>query len=550
MRRSKPPPPVRLLKPEVVFQPHVSAGILKGVDQLVSAVRPTLGPLSRVVALEHNRRQDAPELLDDGALIARRIVQLAPRVVDVGGMLVRQALWKMSQEVGDGSVTMAVMYDSILRHGIRYLTNSDGNAMLLRQGLERGMRAVTAALQREARPLKGRVAIAGITRSTCYADAEMAGALTEIFDMVGGDGLIVVEKGYSPNLEWEYVAGTYWLLSGWFSRLLVTDVAERRTVLEDAALLISDVKIQQPEQLIPVLQKCTAAGVKRLVIVAADISDSALGLLVRNNQAQTIETLAVRTPCIGEMERVESMEDIALIAGGRPFYAATETAFEGFRVEDLGHARRAWATESLFGLFGGKGDPRRVRQAVANLKGRMAGLQSEQDRTSLQQRIGRLSGSTAVLRVGGYTPSELEFRKATAERAVAALRSALTHGVVPGGGAALLAARRALAEVPVVRDEDRMAVRILEHALEAPMWTIIENSGARPAYLIEKINAQPSGFGYDVRQESIVDMREAGILDSAGVLTKAIEIAVSSAALALTTDVVVLHKSPEMTFEP
>ena len=548
--RRKTPPRTRLLKPEVVFQPHVSAGILQGVDQLVSAVRPTLGPLSRIVALEHNRRQDVPELLDDGALIARRVVQLAPRVVDVGGMLVRQALWKMSQDVGDGSVTMAVMYASILRQSIRYLTNSDGNAMLLRQGLERGMRAVVAALQRQAQPLKGRAAIAGITRSTCYADAEMAGALTEIFDMVGGDGLIVVEKGYSPALEWEYVAGTYWHLSGWFSRLLVTDVAERRTVFEDAALLISDVKIQHPDELVPVLQKCTASGIKRLVIIAADISDSALGLLVRNNQAKTIETLAVRTPRIAEMDRVESMEDIALLAGGRPFYAATETAFKGFRIEDLGHARRTWATESLFGLFGGRGDPRRVRQAVTQLKSRMAGLQTDQDRTNLQQRIGRLSGSTAVLRVGGYTPSELDFRKATAERAVAALRSALMCGVLPGGGSALLMARQALAEMPVQRDEDGMAIRILEHALEEPMWTIIENSGARPAYIIEKVKAQPNGFGYDVRRESIVDMCDAGILDSAGMLTKAIEVAVSSAALALTIDVMVLHKAPEMTFEP
>ena len=456
----------------------------------------------------------------------------------------------MNQEAGDGSATMAVMYQAILNEGIRYVTQSGCNPMLLRSGLETGLQAILETLRREATPLKGKEQIAGVARGMCQEDVEMANTLGEIFDIVGPEGLIVVEKGNKPEMEREYVEGTYWHLSGWFSRWLVTDPAGKRTLFEDAALLISDLSITDPNQLISVLEKCVKAGVKKLVIVATQVSDSVVGLLVKNNQAKTIETLAVRTPKVAEMDRVAAMEDIALLSGGKAFYSAAKDTFENFQVEDLGHARRAWATESLFGMFGGKGDPRRIRQHIVHMRGKLRLADEEHEKTNLHQRLGRLTGGTAILRVGGITATEIEARKTMAERAVTGLRNALLGGVVAGGGAALISAQSALAGLPAKYDEDTIAFKILVRALEEPMRTIARNAGARPDNIVEKVKAGPKGYGFDARQRQIVDLRQAGILDSVLVLTKALEIAVSGAAMALTTDVIVHHKKPKESLEP
>jgi chaperonin GroEL len=543
-------PPPRPRKPRVVLQPHTYQCLQRGINMIAEAVRPTLGPLPRLVLMEGLRRYDRPEILDDAATIARRIVEIEPRSSDVGAMLIRQALWKMHLEAGDGGATMAVMYQVVLNEGVRYLIQSDANAMLLRAGLQAGLEALLDALGRDAMPLAGKPAIAAMARGMCHNDDEMADLLGEVLDIVGPDGLIVIEKWNKPGLEREYIDGTYWHLSGWWSRWLVTEPGTKRTLFEDAALLITDLKLTQPEQLVPVLDKCLRAGIKRLVIVAAGVSDSVIGLLVKNNTAKTIETLAVRTPRVGEAERVAAMEDIALLSGGRAFYAGANETLDDFDVNDLGRVRRAWATESLFGIYGGKGDARKLRQHVVHLRGQLRLAELDSDRRDLQQRIGRASGGTVIVRVGGFTEAEVEQRKATAEQAVRALRKAVHGGVVPGGGAALLAARPALDGLPAARDEQRAAYKILARALEEPMRTIARNAGAQPDIVLEKVKGCPAGFGYDARALQIVDTRQAGILDSAQVLKTALEIAVRGAAMILTTDVIVHHKQPKESLEP
>ncbi len=540
----------RLRKPTVVVQPQTYRSLQRGINILAEAVRPTLGPLPRLVMMEGLRRYDRPEILDNAATIARRIVAIEPRGRDVGAMLLRQALWKMHVEAGDGGATMAVMYQALMNDGIRTITQSGANAMLLRGGLERGLSAVLAALEQEALPLAGQRAIADMARGMCQNDDEMAELLGEIFDIVGPDGLIVVEKWNKSGLEREYIEGTYWHLSGWWSRWLVKEPGAKRTVFEDAALLISDLKLTHPNQLIPVLEQCVQAGVKKLVIVAAEMSDSVVGLLVQNNKAKTIETLAVRTPRVGEMARVASMEDIALLSGGRAFYSGGHGTFEDFDVVDLGRARRAWATESLFGIYGGKGEARKLRQHVAHLRGQLRLAEQESAQKELQARIGRASGGTAILRIGGATESQIENRKAVAQRAVTSLRNAVQGGVVPGGGAALLAARTALAGLPVKHDEDQVAYRLLARALEEPMRTIARNAGSLPDLILEKVKECPPGHGFDARTRQLVDMRAAGIQDALAVLKQALAIAVSGAAMTLTTDVIVHHKQPKESLEP
>ncbi len=550
-------------RPAVTQQPRTYRQILQGTDVIADAVRPTLGPLPRLVVLEALRRTDVPEFLDDAATIGRRIVEITPRGCDVGAMLIRQALWTMHQEVGDGAATMAVIYQSLLREGVRHVTQFDCNAMLLRAGLEKGLLAVSDRLRRDASPIAGQQPITDMALGMCQGDCEIARILGEIFDIVGPDGLIVVEGHERLGLEREYVEGTYWKLSGWFSRLLLSKPAEMRETFEDAALLITDFELKDPAALVPVLERCIKAGVKRLVIIAREVSDRVIGLLVNNNRAGTIQTLAVRTPKVLEMDRVASMEDIAVLTGGRVFYSAAYQglpAWDGadFRVEDLGRARRAWAMDSLFGIYGGAGDPRQVRQHIARLSGQLRLAQRPSSRQpydehqveDLRTRLGRLNGGTVILRVGAVHETVREQRKMVAQRAVTALRNALTGGVVPGGGAALLNAASALCSQQAANDDEVYAYRMLARALEEPLRTIAANAGCVPDVVIEKVKAAPHGYGFDVRIGRVVDMRACGIVDPLEVLLKALEVAVSGAVMALTTDVIVHHRKPVESVDP
>jgi len=389
-----------------------------------------------------------------------------------------------------------------------------------------------------------------MARGMCQEDLEMANTLGEIFDIVGPDGLIIIEPGHRHDLEREYIDGTYWHLSGWLSRHFVTEQAEKRTTFEDAALLISDLKITDPRQLVPALDLCVKAGVKKLIIICKEMSDSAIGLLVTNNQAKTIETMAVRTPEVNGPVQVGAMEDIAVLTGGRVFYGEGKDSLENFKLEDLGYARRAWAMESMFGLFGGKGDPRQVRQHIGQIRALLPKAEPINERKYLQQRLGRLTGATALLKVGGVTATEIDVRKETAERAVTAIRKALQGGVVAGGGATLLNLQAALDDLPCPQEEYAVAYKILARALEEPMRAIAQNAGCKPDVIVEKVQEGPLGRGVDARTRQIVDMRQAGIVDAVLVLKKALEIAVSGAAIALTTDVIVNSKKREISIEP
>jgi chaperonin GroEL len=536
--------------PAVTLQPRTYRQLLRGTDLIVDAIRPTLGPRPRLVVLQRTRRTDVPEFLDDGALIARRIIEIVPRGADVGAMLVRHALWKMRQEAGDGAATMGVMYQAILREGIRYVTQFECSPMRLRAALERGARTVAEALRRQASPMAGRRAIIDIAEGMCQGDRPMAELLGEVFDIVGPDGLIVVEGWEKMGLEREYIEGTYWKLSGWLSRLFVTDRERRSASFDDAALLISDAKIVAPGQLIPVLERCVAGDVKRLVIIAAELSDAAIGLLVNNRRAEAFDVMAVRTPKVAEMDRVAAIEDIAILTGGQPYYAAAYPSFDGFRIDHLGWARRAWAMESLFGVYGGKGDPRRIRKRISDIRGMLRAVEDDHARNELQARLGRMHGGTVIVRVGAIHETEREARKAIAERAVTSIRNALLGGVVPGSGAALVQAQLALAEIRAETDDEAIALKILARALEEPARTIARNAGYAPDVIVEKLKAAPPGFGFDARTGQIVDLRPAGILDSVTVLQKALDIAISGAAMALTTDVIVHHSRPVESVEP
>ena len=537
-------------KPAVVIQPETYKNLQQGVATIVEAVKPTLGPLPRLVVLERLNRAETPEFLDDGATIARRVIQIKPRSSDVGAMMVRSALWEMHLAVGDGSTTMAVMYQVIVEEGIRYITRFGYNPMLLRAGLDKGLRLVKEALSQSAAPIAGKEQITQIALGMCQDNRELANVLGEIFDIISPEGMIFVEGWNRRGIDREYIEGTYWKFSGWFSRYFVTEPEADRTTFEDAALLLTDLALKDPNEVVAILEKCVQAGIKRLVILAKEVSDSVIGLLINNNRAKSIESMAVRTPGIIDLDRAGILDDLAIITGGRVFYAASKFGLSDFKVEDLGSARRVWATDSLFGYYGGKGDPRQVRQHIMKLRGMLKVEDDKRELEKIQARLGRIVGGTAILRLGAIHETERESLKTLSERAIRGLRGIIQNGVVPGGGAALLSCQKALANPAGFPEEEAVAFRILSRALEEPMRVISANAGRQPDIIVEKAKEYPEGFGYEVRDGRFVDMALAGVLDSFRVIEKAVEVAVSSAAMLLTTDIIVHSSEPVESVEP
>jgi len=534
----------------VILQPGTYEGLREGIAVMTNAVRPTLGPLPRIVALERTVGDKPPELLDDGGVIARRIIQILGKDEDMGAMLVRQLLWRMHEETGDGTATAAVMLQSIFDQGVRHITGG-GNAMVLRRNLEKGLPLILDQLEQMAVPVEGKEQLTRIAESICY-DHEMARMLGEIFDIIGEYGQLETRSGRSRELEREYVEGMYWK-SQPFSRDMLMDKARYRTDLEDAAILISDLQIEEARQLVPVISMVAKAGIKNLLIIARTLSDEATALvLYANKKNEDFKTVVTKTPGLTPTAVAGVLEDVAILTGGRALRRTAGESLDSLKLEDFGRARKAWADRFNFGIIGGKGDPRAIRTHIASLRKAFGSTNDPEVRKSVQERLGKLLGGSATLWVGAPTEQDIALRKELADRTAEALRGAVREGVVPGGGVALLECRAALQEElkkSTDRDE-QMAYRILIRALEEPMRVIIENAGYNPDEIMAEIRLAGRGKGFDVRSATVTDMLDAGILDSVAVQKAAVLGAVKTAALALTIDVLVHRKKPPESVNP
>ncbi|NLE44092.1 MAG: chaperonin GroEL [Chloroflexi bacterium] len=534
----------------VIFQPKTYETLQGGIDTMVNAIRPTLGPLPRIVALEKTIGDKPPELLDDGGVIMRRIIQIADRDEDMGAMLVRQLLWRLHEQVGDGTATAAVLLQSIFRQGVKYIV-SGGNAMMLRRNLERGMRIVFSELEQMAVSVEGQEALTHIAESICY-DAALARLLGEIFDIIGEYGRLETRSGRGRDLEREYVEGMYWK-SQPFSRDFLTDEARYRTQLDDAAILISDVQIEDPRELVPAMTIAMKAGVGGLLVISKTLSEGATALvLVNNRKNEKFQTVVTKVPGLVIADVAGALEDIATLTGGRAFRSSAGERIDKVKLSDLGRARRAWIDRFNLGIVGGQGDPRALREHIAKLREAHRKATDPEVRRNLQERIGKLMGGSATLWVGGMTESEIEMRKELANRTAEALRGAVREGVVPGGGVALMDCRptvRSLLDESTSFDE-QMAYRILLRALEEPMRVIIENAGFNPDETMAEVRLAGPGHGFDVRKAQVVNMREAGIFDSVAVTKAALHGAIQTAALALTVDVLIHRKKPPESMNP
>ena len=508
---------------------------------MVDAVRPTLGPRPRIVAIDRILDDKLPEMLDNGGIIARRIIQLADRDEDVGAMFVREMLWTLHDQVGDGTATAAVLFQAIYNQGIRYLA-SGGNATRLKHHLEQGMRLILKELGGMTTQVRDPERLTQVAESICY-DPSLSKMMGEIFDIIGEYGRLEIRAGRTREDEREYVEGMYWE-RGLVSRGMITDQQRLRTEFENGAILISNLAIQEPQQLFPALEVALRNNMRALLIVTGDLSEAAIGFLLANKQPDKFQVMAVKTPGWGDEEQAWAMEDLAILTGGRPFVKAAGDTFDQIKPEHFGHARRIWADHRNFGIIGGKGNPRALRQHIATLRAAYDDTDEVVPRDKLLQRIGKLLGGSATLWVGGVTELEIEERQEVAKRTSAAMRGAIMEGVVPGGGVALLACQPTLQrQLDSSDDSDaRAAYRILLDAMEAPMRAIAANAGHDPSEVMAHIKLAGPGHGFDVTTGQIVEMAQAGIYDATSVQKAAVYGAIASAGLALTIDVLVHRK--------
>lgn len=537
------------LRPGVVLQPAVAQAMLHGINVTVAVLRPTLGPTPRTVMIARSNKTMSPEVLDSGGVIARRLVELPDRDADVGAMLARAVIWRTHEEAGDGAATAAVIFQGLVDEGIRWLA-AGGEPMALRHHLEHASQLVLTEIDAMAEPITGSRRLARMAKAISQ-DHELAGLLGEIFDVVGADGLVDIRAAHGRRCDREYNEGMYWP-GGVHSPLFFTGLSERRVMLENCAVLLSDLDLNEPAALSSLIGRVRAAGMTNVVILAQRISDACLATLTTDQADDRFRAIAVKAPGAGETARFVALRELAVLTGGRILTRGAGDHLSGIVPDALGRARLAWADRDHFGIVSGKGDPRELRRHIADIRAALCDTHDDERAADLRSRLGRLLGGSATLRIGGATETEIETRKANASRTAMVLRGALAHGVVPGGGAALLACCDLLANVAATSTDvqQRAAFQIVIRALEAPARAIITNAGGNPSTAIARMRDSGAGAGYDVRTGEIVSMTASGIVDSAAVLKTAVRSAIAGAAQTLTIDVIVHRRSPEIAVTP
>ncbi len=542
-KQTKPPQPKPRI-PKIVFQPEAQRCFQAGANLLTKAVQTTLGPVPRNVAVsELFQRGKPPELLDDAATIARRIIQLPQRGQDVGAMYVRQMLWSLHKETGDGSATAAVLFRALYNEGIKHISNG-GNAMILRRRLEHITPQLLNHIDAQTTKLAGKEQLALLAETICH-DKDLAKILGEIFDIVGEFGRVDIRSGTGSKLERAYTTGMSWK-GGLVSRSMLEDHSAKRTLYENSSVLVTDIEIDDPKDLATILSTSIRAGVTHLMIVAPRISERALEMSLVKSNRETLQAIVVKNSEGTTKEQQDCIEDLAILTGATPVLRIIGDQLNKITVQNFGRARRAWANYDYFGIVGGSGNPRKMRSHITNLRSNFLLAKDEEDQRCLRARIGRFMGGIATLTVGDHSAVEIHARKKLAERTALAIRGAISSGVVPGGGVVLLNCRKLLGELLVASDDEitRTACRMLMTTLEAPTRVMLTNAGLNSSELMSEINMAGTGYGFDILGNRLANMTACGLYDASSVIKSALSSAIHSAALALTVDVIVHRKFP------
>ncbi|MDB5074761.1 MAG: 60 kDa chaperonin [Chloroflexi bacterium] len=534
-----------LTGPGILHGPAVRGALALGVETMVATVRPTLGPLPRTVAVLDVDSGRPVEVLDDAATILRRTIELPDPYVNMGAMMLRHAVWQTYEAVGDGGATTAVLLQAILRELSPYVA-AGGDPVALRRHLECALATATDALTRQSRPLHGPDEIARAALTISH-DPELAKMLGEILDIIGPDGCLLIENAYGSGLSRQYVEGVHWN-EGYRSPYFVTDEDKQEVRLDNPAILISDLRLTDANELVPLLDSLVAAHCPGLLVIADEISGDALSLLLANHRQGTLRSVAVRAPS-QTSTRARILEDLAVLTGGRVVTAEGGERAADLTLADLGHATHVWANSGNFGVYGGNSDPMLLRRRIAEVRAELAATDKPDEREQVRQRLGKLMGGVAVLYVGGDTEREQGARKALALRTVTALRLALDAGVAPGGGAAYLGCQEAL-RAPRTSVDESVAFQALAAALEEPLAVLAGNAGFEPSAIAAQVRAHAVWGGFDVLTGRVVNMWDAGIVDPVPVLRKALEVAVSGAIMTLISSVLVHKRTPLAVAKP
>lgn len=532
--------------PGVVFNPEAGAQLSSGFQTLAELLGATLGPTQgRVLALGDGGAQ--LEWLGDGATVARRFLGLPERVADVGAMLLRNLVWRVHQRAGDGCATAAVLAHALLSESQRYLL-AGADAALLRSGIAAATAAALEALHAQAQPVASERELLALAR-TAINEPRLSLLLAEVFDLLGADADVTIEDYVAPYLEREYHQGGRWQ-ARLASSALVTSQVLQRAVLNETPVALFAGTLETVADVQPLLEALLRAGQSRLLLVAYQISGAALTTLVVNHQRQQLRVVAVELRQAGQ-RRADDLADLAALTGARLLSAELGQSPRQLGLADLGHAQRVEISGESLLVVGPFGQPGRTSE-IAALRARHAHLPAEQDdeRAALRTRIARLVGTTATLKLGATTKLERALLRQHAEQGLRVLRGALGSGAVPGGGLAYLQCIPTVRQLELPGDQAYGAA-IVARALAAPFERIVANAGRRsPAVVLAEMQRRGAGYGYDAARDTIIDLRAAGLLDSAEVLATALRAAASGASTALTTSAVVLKRSPRVSLEP
>ena len=517
---------------DVRFHESARHKLLAGVNILADAVKVTLGPKGRNVVLE--RSFGAPTVTKDGVSVAKEI-ELKDKFENMGAQMVKEVASKTSDVAGDGTTTATVLAQSIVREGMKFVA-SGMNPMDLKRGIDKAVIAVVEELKKLSKPCTTSKEIAQVGAISANADEAIGKIISDAMDKVGKEGVITVEDGKGLQNELEVVEGMQFD-RGYLSPYFINNAEKQISVLEEPYILLHDKKISNIRELLPILEQVAKSG-KPLLIVAEEVEGEALATLVVNNLRGILKTCAVKAPGFGD-RRKAMLEDIAILTGGQVIAEEVGQTLEKAGLKDLGRAKRIEVAKEETTVIDGAGDPKAIEARVKNIRTQIDEATSDYDKEKLQERVAKLAGGVAVIKVGAATEVEMKEKKARVEDALHATRAAVEEGIVAGGGVAYIRARAALDKIKGENPDQDAGIKIIRRALEEPLRMIVANAGAEPSVVMNKITEGKGNFGFNAQTEQFGDMVEMGVLDPTKVSRTALQNAASVAGLLLTTEAMV-----------
>jgi len=522
---------------QLVFGEDARRRLKAGIDVVATAVATTLGPKGRNVALD--RKFGSPTVTHDGVTVAKEI-ELEDPFENMGAQLLKEAATKTNDIAGDGTTTSTVLAHAIVTEGLKTLA-AGANPMLLKHGIEAASKAVADAIRKSAIEITTKEDIANVATISAQ-DRQIGDLIADVMDKVGKDGVITVEESKGLEFEKEYVEGMQFD-RGYISSYFITDTDHMEAVIADAYLLIYDKKISAAQDIVPVLEKLVQIGKRDLVIIAEDIDGEALATLVLNKLRGMLNVLAVKAPGFGD-RRKAMLQDIATLTGAMVISDEMGKKLETTTLADLGRADKVVADKDNTTIISGKGDEKGIKARIEQIRVEIDKTTSDYDREKLQERLAKMSGGVAIIRVGAATETELKEKKHRVEDALSATRAAVEEGIVPGGGVALINAISSLDGIKMKVDDEQIGVNIVRKSLEVPMRKIAENAGKDGSVIIENVRQaqkrqKSKNIGFDVLRDEYIDMVKGGVIDPAKVTRGALENAASIAAMILTTEALI-----------